>query len=107
MIKFVEYISFLWKDRIILLLIAVFLLLELAAYLLWRYQVSPLSNLVFRSVSIEPNVFFSIAGLVNFLLGIISHKKEKEISYLFLIANCFLFLLFFILTIYYIFKFNQ
>lgn len=105
--KTIEYISFLWKDKIILLLVLAFLLLELTSYFLWKYQVSPLSNLVFRSVAVEPNTFFSLAGLVNFVLGVISHKKEKEIAYLFLLANCFLFLLFLILTVYYILKFSQ
>lgn len=74
----------------------------LADYLIWHIFLSGPEVYVYLRIGIYPIKLLAIILLVNTVLAIASHDKEKEIGYFLFISNIIVSILVSILEIYYL-----
>lgn len=86
-------------DRVLFLLTIIFFITN---YFVWSKNLSSPELFIYLRISIYPIKLLAIMLLVNTLLAIFAHTKEKEIGYFLFISNILLNVLVFILETFYL-----
>jgi hypothetical protein len=89
-------------DRINLVFTILSVIIYLIVFLIWHYSLRQKDMFIFSINGIYPVRFLTIILPLNYFLGILSYRKDKEISYLLLGAGLFIAFLLLVLEIFYL-----
>jgi heme/copper-type cytochrome/quinol oxidase subunit 4 len=93
-------------DRINLVFTIFSIIIYLIVFLIWHFSLRYKNMYIYSTSGIYPVRYLTIILPLNYFLGIISYRKEKEISYLLFGAGLFIALLLLILEIFYLINLN-
>lgn len=94
--------SVLFDDLVVRYLLLVSVVLSLTEYYLWEKYLYNTDVYVYLKIGIYPLKLMALLLVINTLLAFFSYNKEKEISYLLLIGNVVIIVLYFSLELFYL-----
>jgi hypothetical protein len=86
-------------DRNLLISTALFYFTSL---IIWKFLIEPKGLVFFWRTDVNPITFLSIILVINTILSIAAHDKEREVGYLLFMGNIIVCFLVLVLEMYYI-----